>query len=276
MANETLNIQNGVSPITIDTEVTEGSMRPVTSDGIYKAIQAGGGGGGLPSVTIADYGKMPIVDDQGHWSVKALNENPRYLSLSLSSSDGKTFTAVNQFYSESIVEAITGGFEVRVNALWNDNFLFEVTLPPLQLVRLWTMSSYAAVTQGHIPGNMFQIIVSGVDPDTPQSAVAIEVLFYESAMPEKKISLVITDPITYSGTADITQSDIVNYKMLGASFSFEVNMGQSVITFKATEIISNSGTYSVGGVVYIAGIGLAYIETSGSTFTTTPLVAVSP
>lgn len=45
MANETLNIQNGVSPITIDTEVTEGSMRPVTSDGIYKAIQAGGGGG---------------------------------------------------------------------------------------------------------------------------------------------------------------------------------------------------------------------------------------
>ena len=43
MANETLNIQNGVSPITIDTEVTEGSMRPVTSDGIFKAIQAGGG-----------------------------------------------------------------------------------------------------------------------------------------------------------------------------------------------------------------------------------------
>lgn len=41
MANETLNIQNGVSPITIDTEVTEGSMRPVTSDGIYKAIRAG-------------------------------------------------------------------------------------------------------------------------------------------------------------------------------------------------------------------------------------------
>lgn len=52
MANETLNIQNGVSPITIDTEVTEGSMRPVTSDGIYKAIQAGGGGGGADVMTV--------------------------------------------------------------------------------------------------------------------------------------------------------------------------------------------------------------------------------
>lgn len=36
--NETLNIQNGVSPITIDTKVTEGSMRPVTGGGIAEAI----------------------------------------------------------------------------------------------------------------------------------------------------------------------------------------------------------------------------------------------
>lgn len=36
--NETLNIQNGVSPITIDTEVTEGSTRPVMGGGIYEAI----------------------------------------------------------------------------------------------------------------------------------------------------------------------------------------------------------------------------------------------
>lgn len=37
--NETLNIQNGVSPITIDTKVTEGSTRPVMGGGIYEAIQ---------------------------------------------------------------------------------------------------------------------------------------------------------------------------------------------------------------------------------------------
>lgn len=36
--NETLNIQNGVSPITIDTKVTEGSTRPVMGGGIYEAI----------------------------------------------------------------------------------------------------------------------------------------------------------------------------------------------------------------------------------------------
>lgn len=40
MPNETLNIQNGVSPITIDTNVTAGSTRPVMGGGIYEAIAA--------------------------------------------------------------------------------------------------------------------------------------------------------------------------------------------------------------------------------------------
>lgn len=236
-----------------------------------------GGGGGLPSVTDADYGKMPIVDDQGQWQVQDLNDLPRYIYIGLSTTDGKTFTANDTLYTETILRAINGGFEVRVTALWNDDVLFEATLPPLKPFEIYSMGSYAAVTQGVVGGNMFQIIITSIDPDTPQDLAYITAIFYDSAIPEKKISLSITDPITYSGTADITQSDIPDYIGVGASFVFEVNMvGQGIITFKATEIINNSGTYSVGGLVYIAGIGLAYIETSGSTFTTTPLVAVSP
>lgn len=50
MANETLNIQNGVSPITIDTEPTESSLRPVTSGGIFNAINNALKGGSFGSV----------------------------------------------------------------------------------------------------------------------------------------------------------------------------------------------------------------------------------
>lgn len=248
-------------------------------ENMLAAMMFGGqaGGGGLPSVTGADWGKMPVVDDTGEWSVQDLNTSPRYISFALLTTDGKTFIADPDFQcsNELILRAIDGGFEVRVEAFYDNNPYFEISLPPLKLVKAVLMSSYAAITQGLVIGSAFQIVVRNINPDMPQSPVDIIALGYESAIPEKKISLAITDPITYSGTADITQSDISSYISWGASFSFEVTVGQSLITFKATEIINN-GTYSVGGVVYIAGMGLAYIETSGSTFTTTPLVSVSP
>lgn len=41
--------------LTFDSTPTQGSTNPVTSDGIYQAIQGGGGGGGIPIVDLFDY-----------------------------------------------------------------------------------------------------------------------------------------------------------------------------------------------------------------------------
>ena len=182
-------------------------------ENILAAMMFGGqaGGGGLPSITDDDYGKLLTVFDDGSWGASDLNDFPRYIPFSLSTSDGKTFIVNDHYDSATIYKAIMGGFEVRVEAMWNDDVYFEVTLPPLKIIKTFTMNSYAAYTQGLVVGSALRIVVRNINPDTPQGSVDIIALGYESAIPEKIISLAITDPITYSGTADITQSDISSY-----------------------------------------------------------------
>lgn len=279
MANETINIQNGVSPITIDTEVTEGSMRPVTSDGIYKAIQAGGGGGGLPSVTGADYGKLLVVDGQGSWEALELNLLPRYMRINAIIDGNEHFTTDDQFSVDFIMRAFNGGFAV--------NLAFEllgeatISFPPLKGIIYWnidgeaeggilTTSAIGRISNVHL----FQIVISWNGTSNP---VNVDIITYDAVSPKIMIPLVITDPLTYSGTTSVTSADLQAYDNNGVSLFFQVSVpGVGVVRFDATEKTGGGSSLAVGGTVFIPGMGLAYIETSGDTFTTTPLVAVSP
>lgn len=241
--------------------------------------QAGGGGGGLPSVTSADYGKMPIVSDQGQWEVQALNDHPRYMSIFATIDGNEHFTVDDELGVDFIMQAFNGGFAVNLNF----ETLGETTIsfPPLKGIIFWDIDSEPAggilttSAIGRISNvHLFQIIISWNGTSNP---VNIDIITYDAISPKIMIPLVITDPLTYSGTTSVTSADLQAYDDNGVSLFFQVSVpGVGDVRFDATERTGGGNSLAVGGFAFIPGIGLAYIETSGSTFTTTPLVAVSP
>lgn len=246
-------------------------------ENMIAAMMFGGqaGGGGLPSVTDADDGKL-LVAENGQWISTQLYAMPRYLLIELDTSDGETFTVRNSPTNHKVEQALYGGYSIDVICYSSGSVIFEAHLPPLNSFdNILFHRPTAAFTSGIANGSL-SLIFTDVNVDVPDGYCTTTVLYSsQSTTPEVVIDLTVTDPNTYSGTADITQNTISTYASLGISFAFRVAIGGYLITFKAIERL-NDGTWHIGGLVYLPGVGLAYIETSGSTFTTTPLVTVSP
>ena len=243
MANETLNIQNGVSPITIDTEVTEGSMRPVTSDGIYKAIQAGGGG--LPSVTDADEGKFAYVDENGEWRKGYLDNYSTRLNSALRfTCVGNTLTYSGSFPSVNDLARTVGSHGT-----------------------VGVVVDYGDGKNETINTNEWLIIDMGVELYVPASikgAFVIKIMFsdvvtvinanYISANKYVEVTLTPTDLI--SGTADVSNSDLV--KAIENRYDIKINADAiiqgSLSDPTATATLTPTFSFITSGQAYLQSI----------------------
>lgn len=253
MANETLNIQNGVSPITIDTEVTEGSMRPVTSDGIYKAIQAGGGG--LPSVTSADEGKFAYVDENGEWQKGYLdNYNTRLNSGLDFTCVGNTLTYSGSFPPvNALLRAYNSHGSVSVVVHYGDGS-YETIFPSEWLSWGDALGLYVPVSFK----GAFVIVINFSD--------VVEGIHAAYISANKFVEITLTPTDLVSGTVDVSNSELA--EAIGNRNDIKININaiiQGVTSDpSASGMLTPSLTFITNGQATVESV--FYLPTDQNTY----------